>query len=567
MPNTPNIVTRDTYTNQQTIPPNNTAQGWGYWASMTEAPSAAAYGVGAAWIGGSLYYSDGDTWSAQRVPPKRTRVALVGDSLTALNLSYGYPGGSFTPSLPSAVNVLGFDQGPTEGTATLSYSAGNKTLSFSAPGESYGTPVDVSKSGVYYVPAVSPLSGVWAVVRASSMPVSDASYSTTITKSTFQRAWRSEGYFSWVQSLSKWGFDVVAFLGNSGSVMSEIAESAVNQLQSVDFDICILMGGTNDLAGTPSLPTMKASAAAVFDLCERKGARCYALPTPPRGTMTAAVAGARDQYNRWLFAECGRRLSTIFVPTDDLLVDRTSATDNAITDRFSDGVHFSKIGAYLVGKRLAQELSDFKRKDAYPSICYSGYDATNNPTGNLLVSGRGVWAGTGGTASTGVTSTSGIPSGWTASRQGSTATATCDKVARNDGTNGVNMRFVIASGTTGDYFKLANTSSIGSGYTGGDELFAYCDYTVVSQTLLQRLDMWVWCNDGSSNTRYWESMFPQTSTLQHVPSGEAFSGRLCVPQIIVPPGATAFYIQITCGTLTGGACTVDFGDIFFGKKQ
>lgn len=63
MPNTPNIVTRETYTNQQTVPPNNTAEGWGYWESMSEAPSAAAYGVGPAWIGGRLYWSDGVSWT------------------------------------------------------------------------------------------------------------------------------------------------------------------------------------------------------------------------------------------------------------------------------------------------------------------------------------------------------------------------------------------------------------------------------------------------------------------------------------------------------------------------
>jgi hypothetical protein len=63
MAKTPNIVSRENYTDQQTIPPNSSASGWGYWESISDAPAASVYGVGPAWIGGRLYWSDGLSWN------------------------------------------------------------------------------------------------------------------------------------------------------------------------------------------------------------------------------------------------------------------------------------------------------------------------------------------------------------------------------------------------------------------------------------------------------------------------------------------------------------------------
>lgn len=54
----------------------------GTFDSMSDAPTAAAYGVGSAWIGGRLYWSDGSAWDriGGLLPRKANTVYVLGDS-------------------------------------------------------------------------------------------------------------------------------------------------------------------------------------------------------------------------------------------------------------------------------------------------------------------------------------------------------------------------------------------------------------------------------------------------------------------------------------------------------
>jgi hypothetical protein len=89
MAQTPNIVSRENYTDQQTIPPNNTASGWGYWDSLSVAPSAEAYGIGPAWIGGNQYWSDGSSWLSSGGTLARVSSSASGPNVATVDAATG----------------------------------------------------------------------------------------------------------------------------------------------------------------------------------------------------------------------------------------------------------------------------------------------------------------------------------------------------------------------------------------------------------------------------------------------------------------------------------------------
>lgn len=563
MPTSPNIVTRETYTNQQTVPPGGADAGWGYWDSMAVAPSAAAYGVGSAWIGGIQYWSDGKEWI--RRMDYAQRVALIGDSMTMQNKARGFLLNAQSPSLPTSLVYAGTETNMPVGTGTLLFTAASKTLQWKASGENYGAAVVVDKSGQYLIKSSVLGHGIYIGVLASSLPTSDASYSLTFIASAHQQADKSFGFANWTRFLSGGAIEVVENQGVSGAKLIDIYQS-LERLDGIDFDSAVFMGGTNDISVT-SIATMQSTFNDILAYFERRNVTLYVLPIPPRGSSTSAIAYAASAFNRFLEYACDRSNFARFVPANLALTDRTSTVDNAISGALYDGLHPAPVGAYLIGKTLNSAIPDGLKRKKFAPVTYGGiYHATDNPQGNLIPAAASVWEGTSGTVNTGVTTTSGVPTGINCRREsGSTAVVgTVDTAARASG-NGKDLVIAVTTAASGEAIRVENTSGITSGLTAGERLTAYADFTVTAQTSLQTLTFTVLFSTSDGQTFYYYGTGQAYSTYPLFPSGELPSGRIVIPDLIVPALVTNMSFRISVGCLTGGSATVKVGDIFIGR--
>ena len=292
----------------------------------------------------------------------------------------------------------------------------------------------------------------------------------------------SIGYISWLRHLSRQAVDISPdnLWATSGFTTTQMISSGYHtSAANAWMDFVIIHAGSNDPSQSVPYATTIANLRTMYDKVLASGARIIAVPIIPRTSYTSARRLHYSRVNRWIYdqaAEDNRILVADPVPYI------SNAADNDGEPRsgyLSDGIHPTATGAYWYGRVIWETLQKFIAP-SYPLFNNPGdtYDATDNPTGNLLT--NGILTGTGGTKGGG---TQGAISGnvadsWTVdgdSTNDGDLAAVCAKVARTDGIS-ADWQQITLSGTPTAVFGVNLKQTISSNYSVGDTLELLAEY-------------------------------------------------------------------------------------------
>ena len=222
-------------------------------------------------------------------------------------------------------------------------------------------------------------------------------------------------------------------IGMNAGVASDHTVSMKARFQtdvlSKNPDIIIGHGGTNDLNNNVSAAEIFANVKDMIDRGLAAGALVVWQTVFPKGgsgsDFTASQKLRRDAYNRMLKDYGERTKNLIVVDHDKYLTDHT---DGTLWDEASpDGLHLGELGSYWQYLGLRDALRGILPPED-PTLNWNfsgGYDATNNPYGNILTNGLLASPGvTPGVKGTGVSGT--VADNWTVERaSGTNLTAVC----------------------------------------------------------------------------------------------------------------------------------------------
>lgn len=247
------------------------------------------------------------------------------------------------------------------------------------------------------------------------------------------RAWFTDGYATWLRILTcqRINLPVENDFGVSGDKFQDMLARIVSVI-AVNPDYVIVEGGSNNIA-VDSFTTMRDAWLALITSLRAAGITPIILPMPPRAgaVLTTAQIQQQQRFYNYQREFCLNNRGYLFCDYLGYWLDQTSTSSVPLAGMVkADNLHPTAIGAYWMGKALADLITPLL--PPRPSHVLSNadiYDATNNPTGNLLYSSgvnRGLLAGTGGTETANANLTyngTGLAAGMTVLR--GTATSTC----------------------------------------------------------------------------------------------------------------------------------------------
>lgn len=398
------------------------------------------------------------------------------------------------------------------------------------------------------------------------------------------------GYLTWFRILSKqaFNFDITNNYGNSGDTIQQVSARTSSVIAS-GCKVCFVLAGTNNLITSDTFTTMKnAMLTGILRPLLAAGIQPIVITITPRGSITTAQNQKRSQFNQWLRELAFGRpdaLTAAGFPAGKniLLSDPSAAMSNysdgtPIASMFSDAVlHPNCSGAYVMGKQLMADVGWlFMRQQTQMNEFFDVYDATNNPSGNLILSGTtnfGLLAGTGGTLTTnaGLAPTGQVATGWQIYRAlgGSTATFVGSKEnPRSDTINGNGERQVLTvncaavSGTGFEYYRLQNLNNI-LNVSAGDRVYAECTYQVApGMTNLNAIVIGL-VEAGPASP---QSALDGNGGSVAGSLTEAHYGTLRTPVITLQTGVTNLSCQIAAIVSTAGATAANV-QVAFGDPQ
>jgi len=204
-----------------------------------------------------------------------------------------------------------------------------------------------------------------------------------------------------------------------------------------------LLGGINDVGGDVAYTTTIANIAAIVTLARAEGRRLIIGTFYPTGTTTTAVRRrALHQINNYI-----RSLRSEYIRVADYysaMVDSAGVIRTSVL--VADAIHPSAYGASLMGRVLADQVSDFP---VVLRLASSNFDGSNGaPCGAM--NGNNASGSNNYTAGTGFTGNG--PRGWAWSRTGAGITATVSKQARSTNAyGGADFARAVISVTGADY--------------------------------------------------------------------------------------------------------------------
>ena len=377
----------------------------------------------------------------------KPKVLFIGDSITDYGSAYqtmAMTTGVF-PFGGSAFSIISLSWANGAGTSgKLTFNKAAQTLCWTAPGDTRGTPVDVSRAGVYIIPSGTLTKTITVVCRPraySSATEGDYTVSTTAQTEFSRRSGKTYAY--WAHAKAGASFEVTT-LGNGGSQIRDVSESSDWQIYDNTYDAIVCLVGTNDVASDRTLAQITDDYATLLSILKTKAQRVFMLTMLPRSSgMTAARRQIMAAANKWLLSL--RMSGVTVVNAFSRLVDPASATADQFSGALEDGLHPAVPGGEAIGEAVYLALADAFAFDSVTVVSSQAdtYDATNNPQGNRLPAG-GTFTGTGGTAGVGTSGT--VPTGWTIAREsGSDLLVVGSQVARTDGLPGTMQRLTITN--------------------------------------------------------------------------------------------------------------------------
>lgn len=457
------------------------------------------------------------------------------------------------------------------GNATLAYSSANKTLTWTAPGDTAGQPVLVSQSGIYYLESGSVGNTIRVAVKALFLPATDIS--NTLASGVIAIARNTGGWIYAIDTLTRNRFQFLPHLGISGDTTAGMVGNRYNQAVNSDADIVLDVGGTNDIQLSGLLPaSIVANRSKFWSDCGAAGKIVLAFLISPRwGRNEAGVNGADVvKYsatlqarivatNRLLIQAAASMPWVRVVDTYSPCVDATQTTGR-VKDGWTpdaDGLHpGGAMAFYGYAQKAAAILNNIVPDDS----CFvnvgagSYYDAVNNPGGNLLNTNQGALAGTGGSAGTGVTVGTGLAAGVSASRaNGTTVVAVANKVVATDG--GADWQEFVVSGATvnGETIGLFLGNPTFSRMTAGDPIKLSMEFQIVGTGCYGVYVDYIATGSGYTIQAY--HMRNNVAGLNNV------SGVLATDTYVIQPGVTDIFPRIFVQSVAGASFSIRYRNV------
>lgn len=217
------------------------------------------------------------------------------------------------------------------------------------------------------------------------------------------RAWFTDGYATWLRVLSKQQINlpIENNFGVSGNSFAQML-ARISSVIAVQPDYCIVEGGTNDFPFN-TFESIRDTWVSIVTTLRAKGITPIIVPAPPRAGATLTAAQIRTQQRFYNFQRefCLANRGYLFADYIGTWVDQTSTSSVPLANRVRvDNVHPQATGAYWIGKTLWDVIEPLLPKRPTSLLTKADiYDASSNPTGNLLLSGSthlGMFEGTGG---------------------------------------------------------------------------------------------------------------------------------------------------------------------------
>ena len=492
-------------------------------------------------------------------------IAFYGDSIVENGSNYLTPVTVPAQSFGAAFAVKGTEINCPAGAGTLTYSAGLRTLTWAAFGDSAGALTDASKTGMIYVPSATPGYGIYLDWFGGNRAYTSGSVSITAKIAALNLTqYKTNGFATTALAFAMQSLKLAPFAdsqngseamyGLGGGTSTELL-SAMWQWSAINSEVAVLLIGTND--GANSYPAATTIAAIQAIAAGIKAPKVVICTIPPRTADGANQHKIKAQVNQWIFSYCAG--SKKYFPFDLSAYVTDPATGDYLAAYSTDNVHPNGKGSMVAGQALGTlltSLSQSTRPPIRPNFV-GLFDATYNPYGALFVTaGMGTFEGTGGTAGTGASGT--IPAGWRVRRtSGAAMTAVGSKVAYTD-KPGSEWRVTLASAAASEVVTIDTGLGLSANIAAGDWVEASVTVNVVSCTLLNQISLNIYDN----GTGIQVTGFANGDGVLN-----DFTGPLVIriPKWQVPVGFTNLSFSIQIGNASGGAAVIGFRDIQFNK--
>lgn len=397
------------------------------------------------------------------------------------------------------------------------------------------------------------------------------------------RSWFTDGYATWLRILVNQRIDLPPSndFGVSGDTFA-MMYARIGNVLAVKPDYCIVEGGPNDipnLVTDDDYKTMRKTWEKIVSLLRQKGITPIVLPSTLRSgaVLTASQVRFQQQFYNYQREFCRKNPGYLFCDYIGYWADQTSTASAPIAGMVkADNLHPTAIGAYWIGKALADLVSQFL--PPFPSNVLTNadiYNATDNPTGNLLYSSglnRGILLGTGGTETananltyTGGGTGGGLAAGLTFLRGTATSVCTVTNTKENPRTDtgrasGERQVIQIAASSGGgadEVYNLRFTPAVAD-VAVGDWYYGECSIEVsVAPTNVMALEFYL-LETRPSNSQTAIDLGLNSSLAAPLPS-VTWSGVLRTPPIQRTPDATALQANIRARLKTdAGAAGITF---------
>lgn len=353
------------------------------------------------------------------------------------------------------------------------------------------------------------------------------------------------GFASWACLLSRQRAVHTPALnfGVSGENSAQIL-ARVGQVIAARPAICVVLEGTNDTA--LSYEQTIANMSATYSALLNAGIIVVAIPITPRSTGTSAQRLKMNRVNDWIRR---RRLGTRNLHVLDLTEILGDQAWSPLANYTYDGLHPQHLGAYYMGKALAGLITSIIPVAPAQAVnSLDVYDATDNPTGNLLP--NGIISGTGGSVGTfsGQMATSFFTN--SVNLYGSAVALSKSTMADGKAAQRIQWSGAYTGGTPA--FQISSNATVGN-ISIGDTVELSCEIEVAAGAACNvSLTLYAGWSGGSASAK---DLLPSAN---YAPPGEAWSGVLKTPPIPIANALTALSANVQFnGVGTSGTAAHD----------
>lgn len=368
------------------------------------------------------------------------------------------------------------------------------------------------------------------------------------------------GYLSWVRIRTRQRFycPPAHNFGVNGETTGQML-ARISDVLAVQPSVCIVHAGTNDLSGASasSYADIIANLTGIYDALASIGCAIIAIPITGRSSPNALSDDNKrrigQRVNQWIRSQSYTR-KRFYVADASLSFDDPKGT--AWTERSGmteDGIHSGQVGAYTLADKVVSILNALYPADFFQPFAnpIDTYDATYDPTGNILTNGNMAGSTAAGIA------TGNVATGWNDNfsvLRGSAAAYS--KVTLADGRDATQLDLSgNINGSTGsvelgcsvDHTKLAS----------GEAMQAAVDVTIGANAMISGLLCSLQVTVGGVTTYARDGVGNQSFPLP--PGG--YSGTLLTPRLAITGTPTSAALILRTQLRNAGVSTPISGTI------